>query len=264
LVLNAVDFAAVIGAVNVTGNTLGQILTGDAANQNFTVSSGAGGAVFSGGGGDTLLFTSPQAQAGGARQALPAAAPAGSTILHGGQGSDTASFNGASSSYDVEAHEGYLLVTAKAQPTQHALVINAEYLAFSDLTTAVENSAHLGAIAGLYQDVLGRQADYQGMDFWGSAAKNGASLGKIALEFISSVESHNLHATQFNGASAHDIELLYQGIFSRHSDADGLAFWTDQMAHGATLEQVAQYFLTSDEMSVHKIAVQNWDFLVPT
>ncbi|SFM20108.1 Ig-like domain-containing protein [Rugamonas rubra] len=264
LVLNAVDFAAVIGAVNVTGNTLGQILTGDAANQHFTVSSGAGGAVFSGGGGDTLLFTSPQAQAGGARQALPAAAPAGSTILHGGQGSDTASFNGASSSYDVEAHEGYLLVTAKAQPTQHALVINAEYLAFSDLTTAVENSAQLGTIAGLYQNVLGRQADYQGMDFWGSAAKNGASLGKIALEFISSVESRNLHATQFNGASAHDIELLYQGIFSRHSDADGLAFWTDQMAHGATLEQVAQYFLTSDEMSVHKIAVQNWDFLVPT
>jgi hypothetical protein len=264
LVLNAVDFAAVIGAVNVTGNTRGQILTGDAANQNFTVSSGSGGAVFSGGGGDTLLFRSSLVQGGAPQQALAAAAPSGTSILHGGQGSDTVAFNGASSSYNIEAHEGYVVVSAKVQPAQPAVVINAEYLKFSDGVTAVANSEQLNAIAGLYKDVLGRQADYQGMDFWGSLAKNGASLGTIALGLINSAESQGLHTMQFNGDSAHDVELLYQGVFSRHSDADGLAFWTDQMAHGLTLEQVAQYFLVSNEMTAHAIGVQNWDFLVPT
>ena len=264
LVLAAVDFAAIIGAVNVTGNTRGQILTGDAANQNFTVSSGTGGAVFSGGGGDTLLFRSSLVQGGAPQQALAAAAPSGTTILHGGQGSDTVAFNGASSSYNIVAHEGYVVVSAKVQPAQQALVINAEYLKFSDGVTAVANSEQLNAIAGLYKDVLGRQADYQGMDFWGSLAKNGASLGTIALGLISSAESQGLHTMQFNGDSAHDVELLYQGVFSRHSDADGLAFWTDQMAHGLTLEQVAQYFLVSNEMTAHAIGVQNWDFLVPT
>ncbi len=264
LVLNAVDFAAIIGAVNVSGNTPGQILTGDAAAQHFTVSSSAGGAVFSGAGADTLRFSSPLASGNAAKQALAAATPAGTTILHGGQGSDTAVFNGASSAYDVAAHEGYVVVTAKAQPTQHALVINAEYLQFSDGVTAVANSDHLTAIAGLYNDVLGRQADYLGIEFWGDAAKQGASLGTIALAIIGSAESQGRHAMQFNGDSAHDVELLYQGVFSRHSDAGGLAFWVDQMAHGLTLEQVAQDFLTAAEMTAHKIGAPNWDFLVPT
>ncbi|WP_409567661.1 Ig-like domain-containing protein [Rugamonas sp. DEMB1] len=264
LVLHAVDFAAVIGAVNVSGNTSGQILTGDNAKQNFTVSSGVGGAVFSGGGGDTLLFSASQAQGSAAPQASTAAAPPGTTILHGGLDSDIVAFNGASADYNVEAHEGYLLVSAKAQPAQQALVINAEYLKFSDGVTAVANSQQLSFIAGLYKDVLGRQADYLGIDSWGRLANSGASLGTIALGIISSAESQSRHPMQFNGDNAHDVELLYQGIFSRHSDAGGLAFWIDKMAQGLTLEQVAQGFMTSNEMAIHTIGAQNWDFLVPT
>jgi hypothetical protein len=64
----------------------------------------------------------------------------------------------------------------------------------------------------------------------------------------------------FNGDSAHDIELLYQGIFGRHSDAPGLAFWIDKMAGGMSLERVADLFTLSAEMDIHKIGVQNWDF----
>jgi hypothetical protein len=261
LVLNAVDFAAIVGAANVTGNTNGQILTGDLANQHFTVGSGASSAVFAGGGSDTLLFNTPAAAAAAASAgAQGASVPAGTTILHGGLGNDTASFSGASADYVVDYHEGYVVVTAKAQPSQHALVINAESLKFSDTTLAVENRAALDTIAGLYQDVLGRQADYRGIEFWATAEKGDVSLGKVAMFLISSAESQTRHAMVFNGDSAHDIELLYQGIFSRHSDAGGLTYWVGQMAQGMSLEQVATNFATSQEIAVHKIGVQEWDF----
>ena len=258
LVLNAVDFAAIVGAANVSGNTSGQILTGDAASQQFTVGAGGHSSVFAGGGGDTLVFTTTTTAAGAGAQGT--APPAGTTILHGGLGDDSASFNGARSDYTVDSHDGYVVVTAKAQPNQHALAINVESLKFSDATVTVQNRAELDAIAGLYQDVLGRQADYLGVDFWAAAEKNGVSLGKIALDIIGSAESQARRAAVFNGDSAHDVELLYQGIFSRHSDAGGLAFWLDKMANGMTLTQVASSFMLSGESQVHKIGVQDWDF----
>jgi hypothetical protein len=265
LVLNSVDFAAIVGSVNVTGNTTGQILTGDAASQQFTVSSGSGSSVFSGGGDDRLLFgsTAPLQGATGGAGAMGAAGAANTTILHGGLGNDTAVFSGASADYTVVNHDGYVVVTAKAQPNQHALVLNAESLKFSDATVAVVNNAAISSIAGLYQDVLGRQADYLGVEFWTTAAKNGLSLGKIALDLIGSAEAQGRNAAAFNGDSAHDVELLYQNIFSRHSDAGGLTYWTDKMAHGMTLEQVAQNFMVSEEVKLHKIGVQDWDFLLP-
>jgi hypothetical protein len=258
LVLNSVDFAAIVGAADVTGNTNGQILTGDLANQQFTVGAGSNSSVFAGGGSDALVFnTTTSAGGAGAHGATLAA---GTTILHGGLGDDSATFNGASSDYTVESHDGYVVVTAKAQPNQHALVINAESLKFSDATVTVQNRDALDSITGLYQDVLGRQADYLGVEFWATAEKNGLSLGKIALDLIGSAESQAKHAMVFNGDSAHDVELLYQGIFSRAGDADGLAFWVDKMANGLTLEQVATSFLLSEESKVHQIGVQDWDF----
>ncbi|SEN49346.1 protein of unknown function [Duganella sp. CF517] len=267
LVLNATDFAAVVGAVNVTGNTDGQILTGDAASQQFTVSSARGGAVFAGGGADALAYNSPSATAGAmaaavsASRALAAAADT-TTILHGGLGDDSAAFNGASANYTIDLHRGYAIVTAKAQPQQHALVINAESLKFADTTLGVDNPASLASITGLYQSVLGRQADHLGAEFWATFYDSGASMGWIALAIIQSAESQARHPMVFNGDSGHDIELLYQGIFRRHSDAPGLAFWIDKMAGGMSLERVAELFTLSAEMDIHKIGVQNWDFQI--
>jgi hypothetical protein len=266
LVLNAIDFAAVIGAVNVTGNTAGQILTGDAAGQRFTVSAGSGGAVFAGGGADTLVFNSPPSPAA-ARAAGTAAAAAEApadttTILHGGLGNDSVAFSGNRADYVVEDHLSYVIVTAKSQPQQHALVVNAESLAFADTTLAVTAPASLNTIAGLYQSVLGRQADHQGIEFWVNAAERGVTLGSIAMGIIQSVESQARHPMVFNGDNAHDLELLYQGIFERHSDAGGFAYWLDKMAGGVSLEVVASSFMASKEMEIHKIGAQDLDFLL--
>ncbi|MET0267499.1 MAG: Ig-like domain-containing protein, partial [Duganella sp.] len=266
LQLNAVDFAAIVGAASVVANTNNQILTGDQAAQQFTVSAATSSNVFSGGGSDTLVFNSIGNTQGGAASALrqgadiPAAANTSTSVLHGGAGLDTATFNGASSDYTIVRHQSYVTVASTAQPQQKAVLINVESLKFSDATIAVETRESLTAIAGLYRDVLGRQADYLGIDSWARSELAGASLGEIAIGIINSVESQARQARVFNGDNAHDIELLYQSIFSRPSDAGGLALWIQFMNDGASLEQVATHFVLSEEMQAHKIGVPQWDF----
>ncbi|WEM94593.1 Ig-like domain-containing protein [Telluria mixta] len=262
IALNGVDFAAVVGAANVTGHSAGQILTGDAAAQTFTVAGNLGGAVFAGGGGDRLAFAATPATPASADGGVRADAGPVNTILHGGLGTDTAVFDGARSAYTFEQHEGYLVVTPTGQPAQHAVVVNVESLQFADATEAVVNRAGLSSIAGLYEAILGRQADYLGMDFWGGADRNGVGLGEIALRMIASQEAQGRLSGAFDGNASHDVALLYQDLFGRAGEAAGLAFWTDAMAHGMTLAQVAQSFATSAEFEQHKVGVAQWDFFV--
>ena len=254
LVLNNVDFAAIVGSVNVLGTTQGQILTGDAASQQFSVASNLGSSVFAGDGNDSLNLTAAMSD--------PAQPSVSTTLLHGGKGSDTLSFSGSSNDYLVQQHEGYTLVTSKSQPDQQTLVINAEKLSFSDQSLTIQASEAQTELSGLYQSTLGRQADYKGFDYWAVEAKNGVSLGSIALSLITSAEAQGAHPVTLNGNASHDVEALYQGIYNRQSDSAGLAYWVDAMKQGMTLEQVADNFVHATEMVQHKIDAANWDFIV--
>ncbi|SHN44159.1 Ig-like domain (group 3) [Duganella sacchari] len=263
LQLNTVNFAAIIGAANVSGNTNGQILTGDQASQQFTVAASNSSSVFAGGGSDLLRFSTPTAaaaaQSGGA---LHAGTAATSSILHGGLDTDTAQFSGASTDYVLVQHHAYLTVSSKSQPQQQAVLINVERLQFADTTLTVGHDDALTAVAGLYKDVLGRQADYLGIESWANAMQAGATLGQVALGIMTSQEGQQRNATVFNGDSAHDLELLYQAILGRHSDAAGLAAWQRVWNNGVSLETIADGFMHSQEIVQHQIAVTGWDFLV--
>lgn len=254
LQLNAVDFAAIIGSANVTGNTNGQVLTGDAASQQFTVQADSASSVFAGAGSDTLVVSNVASN--------NVMVDNTSTVIHGGRDNDLAVFTGASSDYDVQFHEGHVVVIDKAQPSNQTVIINAENLTFSDTTMAIQSTTTQTTLAGLYQEILGRQADYQGFEYWANEANSGASLGGIAISIINSTESNGLQKLAFNGNNSNDIEVLYQSLFGRASDAGGLAYWTNAMEQGMTLEQVAQSFATASEMATHQINAQGWDFIV--
>ncbi|NHZ60820.1 Ig-like domain-containing protein [Massilia genomosp. 1] len=260
IVLNAVNFAAIVGAANVSGNTEGQILTGDAASQTFSTSADTA-YVFSGGGSDSLRLNWAAGSATRAAAAEPAATPL-PTILHGGLDADIGFFIGNSADYTIARHESYVAITPKDQPQHTALAINLESLVFADTTIALEHRAEQSALAGLYKNVLGRQADYQGFEFWAQAEKSGVSLGHIALEIISSPEAQLLNKAPFTGFIGHDLELLYQNIFGRQSDAAGLAFWRAAMEQGVSLEHVADEFLHSPEIAANMVAPLQWDFIV--
>ncbi|MFS2020056.1 DUF4214 domain-containing protein, partial [Massilia sp. CT11-108] len=189
-----------------------------------------------------------------------ASAPA-TTVLHGGTGSDTATFAGARADFDVETHNGYLVVSSKAAPAAKALVVNVEQLQFSDATVKVEDSGAMDTLASIYQTALGRQADMYGIEFWADAHQAGVSWGRIALDIIRSPEYTASHEA-FNGNAEHDVGMLYKALFDRAPDAPGLAFWTEAMRNGVSLEHIATEFVESVEMIGHQRAATDWDFIV--
>ena len=243
-----IDFSAVIGAADVSIRGIGATVAGDGASQHFTVGAGSGSALFGGGGNDVLSVG-------------PAAGASAMTTLHGGRGEDLVTFAGQRAEFDVVFHNGYTVVSGKAAPDVKALVVNVEQLQFSDGTMAVENDAALATLAGIYQTVLGRQADVDGFAFWADQRDAGASWGAIALAIIGSSEGQAGNGG-FSGDSAGDLGLLYQALFERAADAAGLAFWQAAMEGGVTLEQVAGSFVESAEMIGHQRPAHDWDFSV--
>jgi hypothetical protein len=262
LTLKNVDFAAVIGAGTVVGTTSGQVLTGDIGNQTFVVGAGQASSLLAGGGNDTLQLDASGGASGSANGAARAdARAAAATLMHGGAGGDTARFAGQKASYTIENHDGQVVVTDTGGTHDQAYVVNVETLQFADGSVNVENRATLTALAGLYADTLGRQADVAGFEFWGNAEQRGASLGQIAVDIIASSEGQT-HQQAFNGDAAHDIGVLYQAVFHRTIDSGGAAFWLDAMQHGATLQQVADQLMHSTEIVGHALEASQWDFLV--
>jgi hypothetical protein len=259
IALRDVDFAAVIGNADILARG-SPVLAGDGAQQRFTVEAGSRATVLAGGGADTLGVGMPDGPAASAPP-TPALPASGSATLHGGQGVDTASFLGVRGDYDIAWHHGHVVVASKADPAARAMLVNVEMLRFADGGLAVGqggNMSGLETLAGIYQSVLGRQADLNGFEYWAEAIDAGASWGAVALRMIDSSE-HSAAAGGFNGQSAHDIALLYTALFNRTADAGGLAYWQDAMQHGVTLEQVALELLESVEMVGHRRAVHDWD-----
>ena len=120
----------------------------------------------------------------------------------------------------------------------------------------------LNALAGMYQQVLGRQADIYGFDYFGDLQARGASMGSMALNMMQTEEGR-ARGWALTGDAAHDVEMLYQALLGRAADAGGKAVWMQALQSGGmTLAQVADAVMTSAEMQTHYIAPTGWDFLV--
>ncbi|WP_282361613.1 DUF4214 domain-containing protein [Pseudomonas sp. PS01300] len=251
LQLNNVDFASVVGAVTVIGSKTGQMFSGDGESQTFVLAGNSGSQAYAGGGNDTI--------------AVNAAAPGGSassSLVHGGSGADTLAFSGARSDYVIEQRDGSVVVSRVDAPSQQTMLINVESLQFSDGNIGVESRSELGLIAGLYHNILSRQADLDGFEYWGLQQSSGSqSLGQIALSMIAS--SENFAAGHgFTNDIGIDLEVLYRSLFNRDADADGKAYWTGQMQGGMSLQDVANSMVGSIEMSANTQRVGEWDFTI--
>lgn len=250
LTLNAVDFAAVVGELSITGNTMGQVLSGDAASQSFTVTA-PGSLVFSGGGDDLLIY-----------QPTAATGSSAGTLLHGGVGNDTGVFSDVQSAYLIEQHAGYMLVTHRADPGVQVKLVNIETLDFADGSLAVPGNTTQSAVATLYQQILGRQADGVGFEYWNNLLNQGQiNLGQAALDMAQSTES-TLNGFAFNGQTGHDLNVLFRIILGRDIDPQGLAYWSQQYDQGQrSLVDMASDIVASNELVGRYLGPQDWDFV---
>jgi hypothetical protein len=254
MVLEHVSFAAMLGKGTLRGDTNGQILSGDSAAQHFLVGGGVTSAKVQGGGGNDVLELAAAALT---RSRALAGAP-GNLLLDGGTGADVVRLGGNQADYTVERGDGHLVVTNKASGVASTL-LNVETIQFADGTMELSSRDELGKIAALYQNILGRQADVAGFEFWGDAQNHhGVSLGQLAINLMTSGEGRAHNFVLYDN-DAYDVALLYEAVFGREADPLGAAYWVAAMQHGLTLVQVADSLLASSEMSSHALAATAWN-----
>jgi hypothetical protein len=145
------------------------------------------------------------------------------------------------------------------------------HVPLSDIATSFTNSPEFiqdyGTLSNnafvqqLYQNVLGRPADTGGLQFWGNQLASGASRGAIVIGFSQSPEYED--KTLSMGGDVHNAEAyrLYVAGLGRAPDADGEAYWSSQLAGGATSTAVAQGFVNSAEFQHSYGALSTSDFV---
>ena len=82
-------------------------------------------------------------------------------------------------------------------------------------------------ITELYIGYYNRAPDPAGLEFWLGAFNNGMSLTTIANEFAKSAESHAIYP--FLASAGSFVTDVYTNVLNRAPDAEGLAFWTQQL-----------------------------------
>jgi hypothetical protein len=98
------------------------------------------------------------------------------------------------------------------------------------------SNATTAFVTALYQDVLDRAPDSNGLVFWGQVLTKGASRKHVVRSFWDSKEHRTL-----------EVESYYASYLDRQADAAGLAFWVNKFEHGKTENQVIAGILTSPE-----------------
>ena len=100
-----------------------------------------------------------------------------------------------------------------------------------------------GFVNRLYQLVMERVPDAEGLEYWIDLLKQRSSTGaEVVQQFIESPEftSRSLSDEQY-------ITILYQVFMGRVPDADGYYYWIDLLERGVSRSYVANQFCTSAE-----------------
>jgi len=100
-------------------------------------------------------------------------------------------------------------------------------------------------VKGLFQFILGRDSDPEGLEYWLNELLSGNVPGRrIGVEFVNSTEFKGMMAT----LSPEDlITTLYRGLLGREPDPVGFAYWVGEVNRGVSLAGIARSFAEAGE-----------------
>ena len=115
---------------------------------------------------------------------------------------------------------------------------------FADLKAPMDqNEGITKFIYRCYEVFLGRKPDEKGLNEWASQLLNGQNNAKeVAYGFVMSNE--------FQGKKLSDsdyVQTMYQGLFDRNADGEGLAAWVAKLEAGNSRESIFYGFADSQE-----------------
>lgn len=258
-------------------NTVERVILGSNQDDVFTISGDQNTTVEGGAGNDSITASGGDDSISGGAGNDTIEAGAGNDSIYGGAGDDVAVFSGNEADYTIEQNGAITLVTHNETGDVNE-VTNVETLTFDDGSQAVEYSSDVQALATLYNQIFSfntarenngeGQADLEGLQWWSDRVEEGTSLGQVALSMINSDEAGNkLDALNLDTAEGIQsaIELLYTDVLGRATteiDEAGRDYWVAQAEQGASLEDIATSFVTSDEFDTQNVNANEWDFLL--
>ena len=176
----------------------------------------------------------------------------------------------ATAAYDIEYGLSHL------SPTERGLA----EAAVPDIAAAFlkpPSSSNLDLTEALYVGYFGRPGDPQGTNFWTSALNSNFTIQQEAASFSVQAESQALYPLLANPLGATQtqiatfIGLVYQDLFNRSPDINGLAYWTNFLNSNLGNPQAVGSFIVDviygaqnsvaglDQTTIHnKIAVADW------
>lgn len=152
---------------------------------------------------------------------------------------------------------------------QDLQAVAAQFISSAEFQSRFGAPDNAGFVQLLYNNVLGREPDAGGFDFWLGQLNSGRSVPEVVLGFSESAEfisATELTASTFatytlNGDLDGQVFRLYQTTLGRAPDEGGFLFWTDRLFAGQTLSSMAEEFIRSAEFQARFSATQNSDFI---
>ncbi|UOD51411.1 DUF4214 domain-containing protein [Orrella daihaiensis] len=157
-----------------------------------------------------------------------------------GLGNDIVSYNGNSADYLITQDHAKVIVLPLGDLSDPDIWVNVESLLFVDRAHSVNYDSAYGQIAALYDKLFNRQADLDGFQYWATQAKNGVSMGAIAVSMLNSDEYTRITGKDFDALeTTEQVEILYEEILERDADQAGLDYWANELSSGNSADNVA-------------------------
>jgi Ca2+-binding RTX toxin-like protein len=206
---------------------------------NDTVVGTAADDILDGGEGNDLVF------AGAGDDTISSGR--GSDEIDGGDGFDVLSYGAIRRDEAEVTVDGRTVEIDRVGGPGSDTVTNVEYVSFTDGKPLVfVDETRDGDIARLYEVLVDRAADAEGLKFWFGAAEDGVPVVQLADYMIQSDEFQA--GIEDPSDAVEFVTVLYEQGLDRAPDAAGLAFWSDLVADGTITGGVAaEFFAASDE-----------------
>lgn len=212
-------------ALTIAADTaISAVFTGDGSD--LITLSEVGETVSTGRGSDTIVVT-------------------GTGVVDGGMGTDRVMLSAEREAYAIEAQDSALNLTM-LQGGGTILARNVQYFDFADgadvLIAAVDGMQR--QVASLYETLLGRAADFDGLVYWFDALASGVSAEAIASSFA---QSDEFLRSDLMLPDSDFLQNLYRAVLNRDSDQEGFGYWAAQLDQGVSQSAIATSFALSQE-----------------
>lgn len=208
----------------------------DAGDGNDTIVTGNGNNVVIAGAGNNNVTT------GTGDDTIILSGSNHADIVNAGAGYDVVQLDGSRDDYDFAVGNNF---NVNLTGNQTASITGAEFLTFVNgeevETVALAQNDNEAAALRLYQGILDRDVDQEGAKFFTGYVNNGGSLTDVTNALLNSSEFAGVN-------NAADVNDLYQALLGRGAADDaGSSVWTDLLANGGSLADVAAAISVSAE-----------------